>query len=879
MMQKRTYMLQKVIRRQLAQAASEDAKPLAGREEVEDPSGRSGYLRQVDDIETASSGGDLMNSPLPSLPRTSFHEIRDGSIRVIDGARSSTEEEGEGQQPRHVDEDDDHVGEARRGDEFSPDVYELENPTSSSTSQLARAAGPSAGKGAERGHIEFDPRMIALRVRCASLLVRNALQNLDHALMDQILGSEDDNRTEAKMKRYIRAHSLGYRIFMATVILFHLLLTFLEPFSPTDSSPMPLAISIILSFMFSIVYVFDIAVKYSYMRKKEFFTMWTNVRIVLVLLNILESIILLALLIANVQVFLVSRMWRPFYLIERSSSLRLIVESSLRSAKNCVPIFFIIFCVILFFSYLGFIIFTGTVEGRMYFGTIGDSITNMFVLLTTANFPDVMMPAYSSNRWWAVFFISYLIVVLFFLIHLVTATFYNSFTELATEDILAQLEIRRDSLEMAFHLMDYDDTSSLSCMQWSELYTQLHPKAKEEHIQLTFRMVDKDGSNSIDIDEFLQICDFIDLRFYSKKRRQSSASSSETPLVSFRKRLYAFLRHKITILCRQAFILGNCIFLIIDTAGCSAGPDLEETWDCPSLDFVALGATVIYLIEQALLIYAYGRRFATACRVIDLVLCIIMFTAQVVAIVINQLTPDQSRLLLLPRIFVILRLFVNFARTRRITKALLRMVTPILRYMIVLVCWYYTYAIIGVEIFQGYINPQDPDPRLIGTLFDTSNFWANNFNSLGSAWVVLYELMIVNNFFVTMEGYVTVTNRWARLYFIIFICAAVYIFLNLFIGFIIQAFLRSYEGIEFRKTFRANLQAKVDAASTVCGLDQTNRVWYAEFKPNLLDYYLDVFHLEHTIKPSSEDDKDKEKEDEEDAKEDATAVSDESREP
>jgi len=39
-------------------------------------------------------------------------------------------------------------------------------------------------------------------------------------------------------------------------------------------------------------------------------------------------------------------------------------------------------------------IFAGTVEGVEYFSTLVESLNTMMVLLTTSNYPDVMLPAY-----------------------------------------------------------------------------------------------------------------------------------------------------------------------------------------------------------------------------------------------------------------------------------------------------------------------------------------------------------------------------------------------------------------------------------------------------------------------------------------------------
>jgi len=51
----------------------------------------------------------------------------------------------------------------------------------------------------------------------------------------------------------------------------------------------------------------------------------------------------------------------------------------------------------------------------------------MFVLITSANFPDVMLPSYNENRLNVVFFIVYIIVGMFTLMQLLLAIFYNSY--------------------------------------------------------------------------------------------------------------------------------------------------------------------------------------------------------------------------------------------------------------------------------------------------------------------------------------------------------------------------------------------------------------------------------------------------------------------
>jgi hypothetical protein len=66
--------------------------------------------------------------------------------------------------------------------------------------------------------------------------------------------------------------------------------------------------------------------------------------------------------------------------------------------KDSMPVLMIIFAFIFFFSFSGYFFFQGTLEGVTIFPNISKSYYNMLILLTTANFPDVMLPAYNYKR-------------------------------------------------------------------------------------------------------------------------------------------------------------------------------------------------------------------------------------------------------------------------------------------------------------------------------------------------------------------------------------------------------------------------------------------------------------------------------------------------
>ena len=57
----------------------------------------------------------------------------------------------------------------------------------------------------------------------------------------------------------------------------------------------------------------------------------------------------------------------------------------------------------------------------MYFENIAASYYSMLILITTANFPDVMLPAYYVSYFWCIYFVSFLILGLYALLNLLLA--------------------------------------------------------------------------------------------------------------------------------------------------------------------------------------------------------------------------------------------------------------------------------------------------------------------------------------------------------------------------------------------------------------------------------------------------------------------------
>lgn len=113
-----------------------------------------------------------------------------------------------------------------------------------------------------------------------------------------------------------------------------------------------------------------------------------------------------------------------------------------------------IFAWILTFAMMGFYMFRFSFEGTQQFSSISQSYSSMLTLITTANFPDVMLPAYHKNYWMMLFFICYLLIGLFFLMNLLLANVFQKFKERYQMRISKEKDKRRNNVELIYDMFE-----------------------------------------------------------------------------------------------------------------------------------------------------------------------------------------------------------------------------------------------------------------------------------------------------------------------------------------------------------------------------------------------------------------------------------------
>ncbi|CAH3122380.1 unnamed protein product [Porites lobata] len=156
-------------------------------------------------------------------------------------------------------------------------------------------------------------------------------------------------------------------------------------------------------------------------------------------------------------------------------------------------------------------------------------------------------------------------------------------------------------------------------------------------------------------------------------------------------------------------------------------------------------------------------------------------------------------------------LFENFQLFQVVVGTVMQIGPAMGTYGAIMFVLYYMYAILGMELFGGLIKSEGSYPssdsngtseenvtefcgniKLNGSDFYADRYCNNNFNDILRSFKVLFDLMVVNQWHIITQGYVRVTNKFARIYFLSFHLFCVIVVLNIFVAFILEAFMLEY---------------------------------------------------------------------------------------
>ena len=214
-----------------------------------------------------------------------------------------------------------------------------------------------------------------------------------------------------------------------------------------------------------------------------------------------------------------SNFLRPIICLSYLGPIRSNMKAVAYDLRESITILTMIFAMIFYFSMVGLFIFQGNFGGIVTFPSLGEGYYNMLILLTTANFPDVMLPNYQSNPLSCLFFIGFLVLGLYFLLNVMLAVVFENYKNRIKQVTENKTEKRLEYIKKQYAHYDEDEKGFLTITQAKKFFAYVIPlNFKLEQDRQSFKnimtMVDPDGemkAHYVDIEEFFQLPNFLEI--------------------------------------------------------------------------------------------------------------------------------------------------------------------------------------------------------------------------------------------------------------------------------------------------------------------------------------------------------------------------------
>jgi len=463
-------------------------------------------------------------------------------------------------------------------------------------------------------------------------------------------------------------------------------------------------------------------------------------------------------------------------------------------------------------------------EGSEYFSSVTEAFMSLLILLTTANHPDVMMPIYQYNRFSSIYFILFLGIGTFLILNLLIAATYSQFKGFFQKSLQSSFMRRRVAFRAAFTLLarktqqqqqQQKRNSRLSYVQEvvdRELVRSVLQKAKIPKVQVPqmYQKLETMSTHFLNWQQFKDVFDLVSKEptkklqgrrpFYGKIRWLQWVQ------LLIRHRYFSYITYILSI-CNVALIT---IELQISYTNALERPDSR-------LAYYNLVFTIYYIVEQTLKMIGYGFRgyFRSFGNVYEGILTIILVMLEILLIAYSRGAFSGSggtlifhydmavRVMNIVIVFRLLRIIAHVKSLRILISIIIDLFKNLSGFAGLMVIIYYLFAIFGMSIFHNVDGESAPDDttgepysKQCGD-YDNLDYYANNFHDFAASLVTLWDIMVVNNWFVFLDKFSrdSILKGWSRLYFIVWWLLAAIIGMNLFVSLVLDTFLIKWDAI------------------------------------------------------------------------------------
>nr|XP_054367771.1 two pore channel protein 2 isoform X5 [Mirounga angustirostris] len=622
--------------------------------------------------------------------------------------------------------------------------------------------------------------------------------------------------------------SAGFRILSFTIFLI-LFLAFIEtPSSLTSTADVryrsapwdpPCGLTESVEVLCLLVFAADVSVKSYLVGWAQFrMNLWLLAYLGVLVVSLMDWIVSLSLVCQ--EPLRIRRLLRPFFLMQNSSLMKKTlkcIRSSLPEMASVLLLLVVHLCV---FTVFGMLLFAGEKQGDgqdrerlMYFHNLPEALTSLLVLLTTANNPDVMTPAYSKNRAYAIFFIVFTLIGSLFLMNLLTAIIYNQFRGYLMKSFQTSLFRRRLGARAAYEVLSSMIAEGEAHPQEVGVkpqdFLQVLQKVQldNSHKQTIMEKVRSYGGDLLSADEFQKLFNEFDKRVIKEPppRPEYLSPFLQSAQFFFSHRYFDYLGNLIAL----GNLLSISVFLVVDA------DVLPEDRDDFVLGILNCVFVLYYLLELLLKVFALGLPgyLAYSSNVFDALLTIVLLVLEISTLAVYRFPHpgwkpemlgllslwDMARLVNMLIVFRFLRIIPSMKLMAVVASTILDLIRNMRAFGGILVVVYYIFAIMGINLFRGVIVAPgngslapDNSSATCGS-FEQLEYWANNFDDFAAALITLWNVMVVNNWQVFLDAYRRYSGPWSKIYFVLWWLVSSVIWVNLFLALILENFLHKWD--------------------------------------------------------------------------------------
>ncbi|XP_037755911.1 two pore calcium channel protein 2 isoform X7 [Chelonia mydas] len=434
----------------------------------------------------------------------------------------------------------------------------------------------------------------------------------------------------------------------------------------------------------------------------------------------------------------------------------------------------------------------------------------------------VMIPAYSKNRAYSIFFILFTVLGNLFLMNLLTAIIYNQFRGYLLKSVQSSLLRRRLGIRAAFEVLcslkERPVSTNELCVNANTLL-QVLQKVEMDFCckQAILRTVRSCPHGILSAALFQKLFDELDK---DPVKQHPPTPEYQSPFLQ--KVQFAFGHHFFGYLgniVALANIVSICVILVMD-----ADKQLSERDDY-FLGAINCFFILYYLLEMLLKILAMGfkRYISYPSNRFDGFLTVILLVLEVSTFAVYGFPHpgwrpeimgllslwDMVRLVNMLIVFRFLRIIPNMKFMALVASTLLDLVKNLRAFAGLLVVVFYAFAITGIVLFKGavvpmgnisVVNATSGNSTLQCGTYEQLEYWPNNFDDFAAAVVTLWDIMVVNNWQVFLDAFSRYSSPWSKVYFVAWWLISSVIWVNLFVALLLENFIHKWDRHSHRQS-------------------------------------------------------------------------------